>query len=135
MRTYAQFYQIDLAGQVSEMCGSDGVHHVDGRIGRDRQHFAAMTQAEMLNKKFGKGIVAYRLMRGPKDRPYTQGQPASSFCYMSLEDQAYARCLKAGVKCRTLQDRQAILSFIRSTGVQRIIVASLQDILACANCF
>jgi len=64
MRSYAVFYKIDLAGQISELLGSDGVFRLDARRTKNHQHFEAMKRAEMLNRNLNKGIVAYRLFRG-----------------------------------------------------------------------
>ena len=132
MRSYAVFYKIDLAGQISELLGSDGAFRLDARRTKFHQHFEAKQRAEMLNRNLNKGIVAYRLFRG---ECIGTMQPNDGFRYMDLESHAYARCLKAGIKCRCREDELAIRSFIRSSGAKNIITASLQDILATANCF
>jgi len=59
MGNFIQFWQYDLSGNLSPMCGSDGRFYPDGRWSRSTTFCRANDHARKLNANMGKGIVAY----------------------------------------------------------------------------
>ena len=69
MATYAEFFQVNLAGEIAPACGSDSIIRLDGRNSRYNQEMLA--EEECRRRKF----VAWRLIRGEsllKAQPITK---------------------------------------------------------------
>jgi len=62
MKLYAQFLEIDLAGKLSEACGSDGVLVLDGRKSANSLTVDIEMQWHKLSKLHK--YVGYRIYRG-----------------------------------------------------------------------
>jgi hypothetical protein len=80
---YAQFFHDstgwngkDFAGPVTliEMCGSDGVFHLDARKSLHNQKLDASQRMNDLNRSLKKGIRGFRIMRGMN---YSSAKPIS----------------------------------------------------------
>jgi hypothetical protein len=77
---YAQFYHmstgINKPKEPIEMCGSDGVAILDGRLRIENHILAARFKAFKLNDKLGKGIVGFKIMRGER---FDSAKPISNY--------------------------------------------------------
>lgn len=62
MRYWIQMMQHDLAGKLSDVCGTDGMHVVDGRLSQYNMHREAMKYAQRMSlvHKYD----AYRIVKG-----------------------------------------------------------------------
>lgn len=73
---YAQLYKTDVAGNISEQLGSDGVMILDGRWGNDRISIEVYYHARRLNNCLNKAIVGYKVWQG---RSFTDSRPISDY--------------------------------------------------------
>lgn len=82
---YAQFYDKDLSGTLSEVCGSDGVCILDGRLSKYNMRMQAIQYAYSLIKirKFSH----FRIFKGisflnskPIDQKYFEIKYPDKFC-------------------------------------------------------
>ena len=62
MKAYVQFYQTDLAGNLQEACGSDGVYILDARQSTATHIEDACIRAMVLSRV--KRFEAFKIMKG-----------------------------------------------------------------------
>ena len=75
MTHYAEFYHVDLAGQVSRICGIDGTIRLDGRYGLVRSVNAALRHQARL-RALGQLPIGFQLFY-KSEQPYYSDLPRS----------------------------------------------------------
>ena len=64
MKRFIIFIEKNLAGEITEACGSDSFFQVDARLGHKRRHETVVERAKQMNNILKKKYIGYNLYNG-----------------------------------------------------------------------